>query len=355
MAVLIEAFSVIVRNATLNAKYPGGLEAYWRDRPNNTFCADDHLSRVSFMMPGDADVFVARLAAKGLMPYRKEAAEDVALVNASGELLRLCAWLELGRWGPVSIAWQAGTKRGDLHAPPGWNVDRRLRQISWEEMKQRLEFVRTEGGVDVYRDKTTGEETYVGRTAAPSEAIIARHNELYKEAWGLIEGLLLFGDKGPGLLDAPSRQRLEQAIPLFEEVVHIRPSNWAAMWLLGKVYQRLGDYERGLDWFARSHRVNPDHPDVAREASIAAMDAGRPEEAVGYCERALEASPDDAGLRANLALALLFSGKPAEAKVAGADALGRNPADAITAQVVMIIDEVLASKRACPHHVRDLG
>ena len=28
----------------------------------------------------------------------------------------------------------------------------------------------------------------------------------------------------------------------------------AALWLLGKVYQRLGEYEKGLASFARSHR-----------------------------------------------------------------------------------------------------
>ncbi len=354
MAVPIEGYSVLVRNATLVAKYPGGVDGYRRDCPNRTFCADELVSRVAFMVPGDADVFVAELAEKGLTPYRKGAAEDVALVSQAEGPLRPCTWLELSRRGDVTIAWLAGTDRGDVHAPAGWHPDRGARHLSAAEIKQRLEFVRSEDHVDVYRDKTTGQELYVGRTASISDQDKARHDGLYQQACGLIKDRIILGNAPPGPLDAQTRKALEDAIGLFVEVVRINPGNWAAMWLLGKVYQRLGDYEPGLAWFARAHRVNPDQPDVAREAAIAAMDLGRPEEAIAFCERAIEANPDDAGLRANLALALLFSGKPEEARTVAQDAQARDPADAITGHLVRIIEEVVGGRRACPHHVKDL-
>jgi tetratricopeptide (TPR) repeat protein len=137
-------------------------------------------------------------------------------------------------------------------------------------------------------------------------------------------------------------------------VVRINPGNWAAMWLLGKIYQRFDDYPSALGWFARAHRVNLDHPDVAREASIAAMESGRPREAVAFCERAIEANPDDPGLRANRALALLFSDRPADAQAAVAEAMRRDPDDEVTALVARTIDEVLSGERPCPHHIRDL-
>src|SRR6516164_3915558 len=111
MAVPIEGFSVLVRNSTLRAKYPGGVEAYHRDCPNGSFCADEHLTRTGFMARSDADVFIAGLAGKGLFPFRKDAAEDVALVAADGGHLIPCAWVELGQWGKVVIAWLAGTNR----------------------------------------------------------------------------------------------------------------------------------------------------------------------------------------------------------------------------------------------------
>jgi len=119
------------------------------------------------------------------------------------------------------------------------------------------------------------------------------------------------------------------------------------MWVLGKVYQRLDDDDRGLQWFSRAHRVNPDQPDVAREAAIAAMELGRPAEAIPYCERAIESSPDDPDLRANLALALLFSGKPADARTVARVALQQDPADPITGQIVQVIEEVLDGQRTC--------
>lgn len=354
MAVLIEGYSVVVRNNALASKYPGGVEGYRQDCPNNTFCADENLSRIGFMARTDADVFVAQLVEKGFTPYRKGAAEDVALVSEADGFLRPCAWLEFGQWGQAMIAWLAGTKRGDLHAPTGWNAEKRMRHLSLEEIQQRLEYIRSDGNVDVYRDKTTGQELYVGRTGSISDQEKSRHNELYQQGCSLIEGLIIIGNEAPGPPGPEQREKLEDAIPLFVEVVRINPGNWSAMWLLGKIYQRLGEYEQGLAWFSRAHRVNPDQPDVAREASIAAMDLGRPEEAISFCERAIEANPDDPGLRANLALALLFSEKPGEARAVAREALARDPADKITAQIVQIIEEVLGGSRVCPHHLKDL-
>ena len=353
MAVLIEGYSVVVRNSDVAAKYPGGSEAYRDACPNATFCADDHLSRVGFMARQDAEDFVDQLAAKGLTSCRDGASADVALVSQSGTPLWPCGWLEIARSGGLLLAWLAGTDRGDLHAPATWNAGQDLQFFSPEEAERRLEFLRSEGGVDVYRDRATGRELYVGRTSPPKPEQ-SRHDSLYRQACALVEGLILLHGQAPGELDAGSRRRLEEALPLFGEVLHINPGNWAAMWLLGKVRQRLGDKERALEWFARAHRVRPDQPDVAREAAIAAMEVGRPQEAVSFCERAVQAKPDDPGLRANLALALLFSGRPAEARPVAGEALRRDPADQITAHIVRLIDEVLAGVRPCPHHARDV-
>jgi tetratricopeptide (TPR) repeat protein len=351
MAVLIQGFSVIVRNSVLASKYPGGVEGYRRDCPNSSFCADEYLSQVGFMVLSDAHVFVARLAEKGLTPFRKDTAEDVVIVSHEKGPLRPCAWLELGQDGQTVIAWLAGSNRGELQAPVGWNSEREMRHMSTEEMKQ-LEFIRSQGNVEIYRDKTTGQELYVGRTTSTQDK--ARHDELYMQGNKLIEGLMIVGSREPGPLSSHQRRRLEDAIERFVEVVRINPANWAAMWLLGKIYQRLSEYEQALAWFSRAHRISPDQPDVAREASIAAMELGQPGEAIPFCERAIEAKPDDPGLRANLALALLFSGKPAEAQVVAKEALAQNPADGITSYIVKIIKEVLDGRQSCPHHMKDL-
>ena len=221
------------------------------------------------------------------------------------------------------IAWLTGSQRGNLYAPPGWSFDRVLEYKSTAEVDRQLEFLRSEESVDVYRDLATGRELFVGRTSSRSPADDARHDELYSAACALIEGLIQLEGTASDL-DEPARKRLSESVPLFEEVVQINPADWRAMWFLGKVYQRFNDPERSFDWFWRAHRVNPEQPDVAREASIAAMESGRPEQAVVFCQCAIEAQPDDPGLNANLALALLFCEKPTEARSAISEAIRRS-------------------------------
>jgi hypothetical protein len=192
MAIPVEGYSVVVRNMTLATKYPGGVEAYERDAPNQTFCTDGSLCRIGFMMLSDAERFVADLAGKGLMPFLDGSAEDVALVGKMAGS-KPCKWITVGQFRSVPIAWLAGMNAGDLFAPAGWTPEKAVQPMSSAEAKSRLEFVRRQDSVDVYRDKTTGQEYYVGRTASTSAESNARQDALYKQACTLIEGLLQLG------------------------------------------------------------------------------------------------------------------------------------------------------------------
>ena len=51
--VLVEALSVIVRNATLESLHPGGVSGFAADCPNRTFCSDGVLTRAGFISPDD--------------------------------------------------------------------------------------------------------------------------------------------------------------------------------------------------------------------------------------------------------------------------------------------------------------
>ena len=81
MAVLVEALSVIVRNATLESLYPGGVSGYAADCPNRTFCSDGVLTRVGFMTPDDVGAFLERLETRGLVFLHDGAAADIAVVD----------------------------------------------------------------------------------------------------------------------------------------------------------------------------------------------------------------------------------------------------------------------------------
>ena len=61
MAVLIEGLSVVIRVDAINARYPGGWEAFAANAPNASVCWDGELARAGFMMPRDARAYVESL------------------------------------------------------------------------------------------------------------------------------------------------------------------------------------------------------------------------------------------------------------------------------------------------------
>lgn len=85
MSVLVEANSIIVRRDALERAYPGGAAAYEVDCPNQTFCADAHLTRVGFMTPDDVSIFIERLEERGLTSFDGKRSVDIAvLVQGEG-------------------------------------------------------------------------------------------------------------------------------------------------------------------------------------------------------------------------------------------------------------------------------
>lgn len=182
----------------------------------------------------------------------------------------------------------------------------------------------------------------------------AEYNRLYEEASSAVYPLIEIHGKPVQKLTIEQERQLRDGIDLFDRVVQLNTTNWAAMWLVGKAYQRLNEFESALKWFSRGHNVNPLHPDVAREAAIAAMELGRPTEAIGFCEKAIASKPQDPGLRANLALATLFSGDAKKAASVADEALRQDPSDKITRRIAELCEEVLAGKRSCPRHIRDI-
>lgn len=168
---------------------------------------------------------------------------------------------------------------------------------------------------------------------------IEEHNRAFQEGSELVKGgLLLTGSRPPAGVDETCRARLDRALSLFARVLEINPKNWSAMWLAGKVHQRLGDNSAALAWFSQAHRMNPSQVDVAREASICAMSLGRSGDAISYAQDALHTKPSDGGLQANLALAFLLAGRAEEAKTIIERAMMIDPADSVSLTLGHMID-----------------
>lgn len=168
MAVIVEAFTIIVRNSTLDAKYPGGRDAFAADCPNKTYCTDGTLSRIALMHSEDARAFIAKLESNGLTSIADGNAIDLALVDARhGLQARGCEWLVFATFKGVPVAWMDGGSPAPIVGPPGYELGRTTQFMTADEARRRLVYLRTQDGVDVYRDKETGKERYVGRAPSP--------------------------------------------------------------------------------------------------------------------------------------------------------------------------------------------
>ena len=178
---------------------------------------------------------------------------------------------------------------------------------------------------------------------------VEEHNRAFERAAQLVRGeIILHGHRPPSSPTASVRSKLERALQLFVRVLELNPKNWGAMWLVGKVHQRLGDQSAAFTWFVRAYGVNPSQADVAREASLCAMSLGRSEEAIAYARSAVESQPSNGGLQANMALALLLAGRLDEAKTAIDEATAGGAADTISQTVASMIDHFIAVGRKPP-------
>lgn len=107
MAVEIEFVNVIVRKASLAAKYPGGLDAFVStDLPN--YIEDDHLVRVGYMSTREAWDLSDRLSRYGLSCDGTQA--DIVVVQRDASP----GWLTIGHLENSTACWLAETDPGAL-------------------------------------------------------------------------------------------------------------------------------------------------------------------------------------------------------------------------------------------------
>ena len=362
MAVLVEALSVIVRREAIVRKDSGGWSAFVAAVSNPTFCADFELVRVGFMHPDDVGGFIRRLNARGLTFLDgHENAVDLVVIDQREGPTTPCSWVEYFRHqvpgGSVAAARLVGSKDQTLTCPDGWQFERSLsHQFEFHPGGEcaDLEFLRHEGGVDVYCKRSTGKEVFIGRNrheSAEDEHTIELHNSLYQEAVSLLEPFLTdhitTGNPTPAQTKA-DKVKLERACELLERVVELRAENWNAWWVLGMAHRFLGDSSAARAAFLRAYTIAPDQVETGRNLVQESLALGYGEEAVEVATALTELAPGDAGITANRALALLVAGEVVEARREVARALGLDPGDRVTLDLRKIIEAVAAGRVARP-------
>lgn len=175
MAVLIEAISVVIRCRSIVEKLSGGVEEFLKSLPNKTLRSDGELACVHFMNPSDTKSYVASLIERGLI-YKDPngVAIDIVVVDQKRGPMVPCDWIDFGctDWDndprqQIAVCCARPTRSPGVVAPEGWSYEGSLtansRFVESDDMPSSLEFLHHEDGVDVFRDKETGQE-YFART-----------------------------------------------------------------------------------------------------------------------------------------------------------------------------------------------
>lgn len=333
MAVLVEGFSVVVRKEAIEHKFPGGMDAYVRQRLNETYCADERLCRVSFTVGADASAYVRQLVAAGLEGPAEGPSPDLAIaIDFSGHLIP-CDWLELevrwhsidgDTWG-VMVAKLPGERVTSFAAPGNWRPGT-LKTISEDESAQ-YEVVKIdqldEGGIiETIRHRETGEMLFRGR---PDVARVQQRYKELLETYGQIERM------GPRDRKTAAAAFLKRATQLVEDTNTEEPG---PLVLQGMGARLLGQWEIAEPAFRRVTMLRPTFVSGWNDLTWALASLGRLEEAETTARHAVELSPDDHASLANLASVLRERGKLDEASTTIQRALRLQPGNKINETIL---------------------
>jgi hypothetical protein len=176
MAVLVEAISVVIRCDRLLGAFGNDWEAFKRIVPNKTLCADNELARVGFMSPDDVRVFVETLHRHGLTYLLDGAAQDLIVVDQLRGPVAACDWVEFGHISldgdqkkRVAACRLSESTQSVVVTPEGWTFEQSLSSsfgfVPSQHIEKSLTLKRDENGLEVYHNRLTGKDVFVGRTS----------------------------------------------------------------------------------------------------------------------------------------------------------------------------------------------
>lgn len=178
MSILIEAITVVLKHEAIQAKYPGGFEGFVRNAPDlcsrQTLVCDEEIVGLSFMAPADVEAFCNGLSRFGFSPASNPV--DLVVVDQLTGPTAPCTWIEaftadVGDGQKVAAARLVGGREESLFVPDGWSYENSLTAhhvfTPLDAVADLFEFVREEAGMEVWRERATGEERYIERPVRP--------------------------------------------------------------------------------------------------------------------------------------------------------------------------------------------
>jgi hypothetical protein len=98
MSVIIEAYSCVIKVDAIKKLYEGGLSAFIRAIPNQTFCTDGDLCRIGFMREGDLYAYANTLRDSGIahdVDEKQRQQKFIAFTMQGKGFIFPCDWLEI--------------------------------------------------------------------------------------------------------------------------------------------------------------------------------------------------------------------------------------------------------------------
>jgi tetratricopeptide (TPR) repeat protein len=280
MAIPIEGYTVVAQRDRIqelldNEKVPN---------PNVTVLADDHIWRCSFMTHEDAVRFAKSLESRGLNISHGPDSDVVIINEFDLAISPYCEWLQAARWEKAVIAWRVGSEPRTVAAREGW--DPKIGSgLSFRTSTEGLEFVRldTEKNVEVYRDKTTDQLVYIGRTSTPVEALSQSAANIIRKHFRVV---------GQPPATGSDADEVSSAIAMLDRVNSEAPNNWRVLWFRGKGYLSLGKLASAYDDFYCAYSVEKNEQAIPRELAGVCLALGKFEEGLQVAQEAVMLHPD---------------------------------------------------------------
>jgi hypothetical protein len=343
MAIPIEGFSVVAKFQRIQHL----LDDASLTAPNTTALSDSYIWRCSFMAESDAQKFLRSLEGLGLNVAHGPDSDVVLATEFDRTVEPYCEWLRTGVWDKAVIAWMEGTRPETVTAREGWDpkVGSGLEFHDPTSMKF-LEFLRLDDNVEVFLNKKTGKEVYIGRTSTPVDALFTTASEIIRRH---------FVTAGQPSLSGSSAVEVSEAAQMLEKVLSEVPDWWNAQWFYGKSQVALGNYQTAYQAFQHAYEHEKNVEAILRELAGVCLELRRFDEAVTIAEAALALDPSNAELLGNLAVALLLANRPEHARKAIDAAIKLDPADRINLAISKVLSEVEEGRREFPSSLQELS
>ena len=343
MAIPIEGFSVVAQLERIQSLLDNGVV----EIPNATALSDKHIWKCSFMSHADAQKFVKSLEESGLNASQGPDSDVVIATEFDRSVEPYCEWLSIGVWDKAVIAWRAGTNPETITAHEGWDpkVGSGLEFHDPSSM-QFLEFLRLEDGIEVFLNKKTGEEVYIGRTSTPVDALFATASEVIRKH---------FVTAGEPSLSGRAATEVSEAARMLEQVLSEVPDWWNAQWFYGKSQIALGNYESAYKALKHAYRHENRVEAILRELAGVCLELKKFEESVTVAEAALALDPTNAELLGNLAVAFILAGRTEHARKAIEAATKIDPEDHINQTISRVLSEIEEGRRDQPESLHDFS